>query len=233
VALKNNIIHIVSFLMLCFFSFSFVFAEEGGREKDKSLNLSLKNADSYYNMGENCLDDYNTSCAKLHFYKAIAIYHHNKSFTKLGNALVNQAIVYEIEGELDSAILFYQQAEQNYLKIGSARGLADTYNNLGIVYCIRNKYEEGLKYFLRSLNIEKKLDNKEGISYTLGNIGLIYKKNGNNEKAIKYFKESLHYKISLHDKHGIAVSYINLGSVYEDMDSLITAKTYYEISMSE
>ncbi len=214
--------------MLYFFSLSFALAEEIDKSEKEGLTTNIKKADYYYNLGEDCLDDYNTACAKFNFYQAIAIYHSSRSFTKLGNALVNQAIVYEIEGKLDSAIIFYKQAEQNYLKVSNPVGLADTYNNLGIVYCMKNQYEEGLKYFLLSLNIEKKLDNKEGIAYTLGNIGLIYKKNGNNDKAIKYFKESLDYKIMLHDKHGIAVSYINLGSVYEDLDSLSSAKQYYK-----
>lgn len=132
----------------------------------------------------------------------------------LGACLNNIAYNLDIQGETDSALLYYNKCLIVFNEIKDKVGLADTYNNMGYIYRYQGNIPKALEYYQRALKLNQELKNKKGIALVLNNLSLIYSRNNDLEQAEKLLVESMNLKIEINDIHGLGYAFINLADIY-------------------
>lgn len=135
---------------------------------------------------------------------------------------------YNLVGEYDKAIEFYQQALEIGRKLGKDHAVALQLNNIGMVYSLLGQHDQALDLFHQSLDIFKQLKREKSISSLLNNIGEAHKSLGYYKKALKYFHQALKISNNLGNKEGIATEYNNIAQVYEIMGQYRKSLDYYQ-----
>lgn len=144
------------------------------------------------------------------------------------SALSNIGYLYNITGEDDLALSYYQKAFIIQQILGDKEGMSSTLINIGSVYRIRGLLSRALESFYHSLRLMEETDNLEGKSLVYNTIGYIYYTQHEFNSAIDYYQQSLEIRKKLNNEYGIATVYSNLGLVYVELGDLDTAINYFE-----
>ncbi len=134
----------------------------------------------------------------------------------LGEGYKNIGNGYKNKGSLDSAILFYNFAVDEYKKIDDKIGIARTINNIGLIHFYQSNYYEGIQELQKALDYAEESGDLKTISICLNNTGLIMYAMKDYDKAIKYYQKSLKIKKELDDKKGISNCNNNIANIYAD-----------------
>ncbi|MHA1954213.1 MAG: tetratricopeptide repeat protein, partial [Candidatus Heimdallarchaeaceae archaeon] len=98
---------------------------------------------------------------------------------------------FQLQGDLDQALDYYQNGLQQSEKIDSKSNIALALNNIGNIHGLKGDPDLALKYFERSLNLYRELGIKQKIALLYTNIGAIYRKKGKIKEAFDKFNKSL------------------------------------------
>lgn len=140
----------------------------------------------------------------------------------------NIGLVYQIKGELDNALDYYEKALELAEELGRKEWIATDLGRIGIVYGIKGELDKALEYFKEALKLNEELGSKEGMASQLGNIGNVYVIKGELEKALEYHDKALKLDEELGNKEGRASQLGNIGVVYQTKGELDKALEYYE-----
>jgi two-component system, NarL family, sensor kinase len=142
----------------------------------------------------------------------------------------NLGVVYDIIGNYDSALLYYNEA----LVLSQAEKFdsktASILNNIGLIYWNESRNDEALVKYHEALKIFEKLNNIEGIANAANNLGLIYSDVKNFEQSKYYSLLAIDYYSKISDAKGISIVYNNLGNLCETKRDFISAEAYYKKS---
>ncbi len=142
-----------------------------------------------------------------------------KAFNSIG-------IAYDIIGNYDSALHYYQASLAISKKENNKKQIANTLNNIGLVEWNKGEYGHALNNYLSSLKLFEEINSKKGQANTLSNIGLIYTDLKNFQEALRYHQQALKIREELKDDYGIGVSLTNIGRSYSDLKDTKTALEY-------
>jgi signal transduction histidine kinase len=98
------------------------------------------------------------------------------SLTQLGNSFMNQ-------GQLDSALIFYDQSYEILSDSADAILLSKLYRSLSVVYGLRSEFNLEKKYLLRALKIREKIGDKYLITDALIALAGLHTREGNFNEA--------------------------------------------------
>lgn len=143
----------------------------------------------------------------------------------------NKGVLANEFGSIDSALFYYQKAQQIQEKIGDKNGVAASLNNIGFIYNHYGDVQKALEYYHRSLKICEEINYKMGISVALNNLGLIYVALKEIPKGVEYYQKSLKICEEIGDREGIATSCNNIGAAYDCSDDIVKATEYYKKSL--
>ena len=139
----------------------------------------------------------------------------------IGSAMADGAahlgLAFDLQGEFDSAIVYYGYALNAYEALEDSTGIALTRLNTGIVYYFQGDYNRALTEYLYSLPIWEAKQDTARISACYNNIGSIHEDLENIPEALAYQRKSLALDEAVNDKAGIASSYNNLGILYRKL----------------
>ena len=107
------------------------------------------------------------------------------------SAINNKGVLAQIQGDIEKALNYFNEALLIYKKLGKKDVVASSYNNIGSIYFNLGENAKALDYFQTSLKIHQELNNKLGIAGCYNNIGFQLAHQGNIQKAIEYFNNSL------------------------------------------
>ena len=144
----------------------------------------------------------------------------------LGDAITNQGLAYDYNGDFEIATALYDSAASIQLNCGNDKGYAVAINNLGVINYLSGNYDEAVKYYLQAIPYFKSGNYLKGVALALNNIGLIARSRGEYSKALDYYKESLIYKKEIDDKNGTANTLSNIGAIYMILRDLDEASFY-------
>ena len=152
------------------------------------------------------------------------------------NTIWNQSVslnnighVFQIQGNLEKALKYYQQALEINKKIGRKVGESTIIGNMGTVSQIQGHMEKSLKYYQLALKINREIGNKEGMADVFGNMGTVFQIQGNLEKSLKYYHQALKINRGIGNKEGEAINIGNIGVVYRIQGNLKYAlKNYHQ-----
>ncbi|MFM6983897.1 MAG: tetratricopeptide repeat protein [Chitinophagaceae bacterium] len=130
----------------------------------------------------------NTSKAKALCFKSMTLAK-NIGFKK-GEASANSrlGIVYDVEGNYDSAIHYYRIAYGINKKIGNKKGQGAALSNIGLVYLNMNDYGNAISNLRAAIKPLEEAREHEYLGNCYNNIGLMYTELDNYQRAMDNFR---------------------------------------------
>jgi adenylate cyclase len=150
----------------------------------------------------------------------------------IGEAQGWLAFLYEQQGEIDSALSYYNKALVIAIKTGSKKSEASILNNIAAIYNDRGRVDEALKYHHRALAIREAAKDTEGMSSSYNNIAFIYQTQGKIPDALDYFSKALKISEQVKDKDGEATALENIGFIYKEQKQYESAKEFFFKSLA-
>nr|QNO54632.1 photosystem I assembly protein Ycf3 [Methanosarcinales archaeon ANME-1 ERB7] len=136
--------------------------------------------------------------------------------------------VYQIKGELDKALDYFEKALKLSEGLGIKEVMAVQLRNIGNVNLDKGEHEKALGYYLKALKLDEELGRKKEIAADLGNIGIVYRIRGEIEKALEYFEKALELDEKLRIKEGMTRALGNIGIIYQIKGEHEKALEYFE-----
>lgn len=130
-------------------------------------------------------------------------------------------------GNLDTAKILCEKAEEISDKINYQEGLSGCYTWFGLLENIKGNRKEAIEYYLKSLKIQKATGNRPGQATNLHNMGVVYHESGDMTKALSYYYQSLAVRESIKDNMSIANSLLNIAAVMDSQNDKEKALSYY------
>jgi signal transduction histidine kinase len=208
--------------LILFFIFSHFCFSQNSREIDSLIQLSnnpKNDSIQFVAFHKLSIHYFDSDLKKALFYNNLEFklakkHKSNLYFAKSHNV---RGIIYDINGDLDSAFVSYQKALVYAKKDNDKLLIASVYNNFGLLDWNKSNFLKAIQYYNKALRIFEEIDDKLGQSNALSNIGLVYQSFKDYKNAEKYLYKSLEIKNETKDNYGLSVSYTNLGSLFDDL----------------
>ncbi len=133
----------------------------------------------------------------------------------------------EDNGEIDSAITYYDSALAIPATGDNARLAVSLLTNLAIVHSTRGDYEGALKCYVQALDRSQSAGNQGALASVLHNIGTVYQQLGDATTAVKYFQRSLDIRRQLVLPNEMVETLSSLGEIYITANDVPTASEYF------
>lgn len=153
------------------------------------LDIFILTAETNYRLG-NLEDCYNSI---LNAEKALENVTSLKSddFKEKKRAILNiKGAIHSNRGELNLAILDYQNALKLATDMNNSRGIAIALNNIGTIYQNKGEYDLALENYQKSLKIKEENSMVQSSAITLANIGELHHMIGNYKQAKEKYLQS-------------------------------------------
>lgn len=154
------------------------------------------------------------SASAIHYKKM-----ESKAYFQLGNIKISK-------GQLDSSLIYYEQARVIIEASGDSQNFTTVYERLGAVNLYLDHYAQALMYFLQTLDITLESDNLMGQASCYNNIGLIHERCSELPEALENYKKALNVFEQLDQENRAASCMSNIGTIYLQLDDLENALTY-------
>ncbi|WP_258542862.1 histidine kinase dimerization/phosphoacceptor domain -containing protein [Parvicella tangerina] len=129
---------------------------------------------------------------------------------------------------LDSAIYYFQLAEEGFLKNKDYKSLVEILNREGILLKNVQSYGEALQKYYQAYDIAKQQNLPKNLASTCVNIGVVFKKQGQLEDAMEYYMKAEEIYQTEDNYIGLANVYNNIGNIHRIRDELDLALVYYK-----
>jgi tetratricopeptide (TPR) repeat protein len=136
--------------------------------------------------------------------------------------------MYNVLGDHQQALRYYEQALPLYRQVGDRDGEATTLNNMGAVYDDFGDKQQALRYYEQALPVHRQVGNRAIEATTLNNIGRVYSALGDKQQALAYYDQALPLRRQVGDRGGEATTLNNIGRVYDALGDKQQALVYYE-----
>ena len=140
-------------------------------------------------------------------------------------------INFDINGEPDSAIIYYNLFLKNSEAMSDSVRIGRAYNNMGMLNWHQGNFTEAIEMFYKSLEINERLDNKTGIGNGTSNIGLIYMELSQYHNSLKYSKRSFNIRMEIKDSTRLTSSCNNIGICFKNIGQIDSAVYYYQLGV--
>jgi serine phosphatase RsbU (regulator of sigma subunit)/tetratricopeptide (TPR) repeat protein len=135
-------------------------------------------------------------------------------------------------GELDSAIVCYEESIKEYQKINHKVGLAKVIMNLGSVYLYKGDYAKTIENYTKSLRLQEIMGDTLGQAQCLSNIGTVYLNQREFEDAGDYYDRAIELYGYTEDRANLATCINNVGIIYFEQGDYDTAKKKYHEALA-
>jgi signal transduction histidine kinase len=140
-------------------------------------------------------------------------------------------IINKLLGKYNTAIKNFQNAKEEYEKLGDTLGIAKAANNIGITQIKMGNYPLALNNLLFSFKVFEEQNYINLKAQTLNNIGLVYKNMKDLSQALFYYEQSLALKEKLKKNKSLLPSYINLANINSQLKNFDKALEYHQKSL--
>jgi tetratricopeptide (TPR) repeat protein len=130
------------------------------------------------------------------------------------------AIVYNDQGEKETAIALYQHSLELKEKIGNVQGKAATLHCLAIIYANQGDIDQAIALYQQSLELKEKIGDVQGKAATLHCLAMIYADQGEIDQAIALFQQSLETFEKIGNVQGKAATLHQLAGIYANQGEI-------------
>lgn len=132
------------------------------------------------------------------------------------------------EGQLEQALVEYQQALSQFQTAGHSQGQADAMSDMAVVCRKLGEVERSLTLQQQAAELYQTSGDIQGQAKALRRIGVLFRHQGDFAQAIASQEASLELLTQIRDQNGIAMVLTNLGTIYGDLGRLQDARSYFE-----
>ncbi|MDD3861176.1 MAG: tetratricopeptide repeat protein, partial [Bacteroidales bacterium] len=143
----------------------------------------------------------------------------------------NQALENYRAGEIDSALLIFNEALQCYQKEKQYEKIGETYNQIAVIYRNQGNYTNALDYFQKALDTHESVNNAEGIAQTYNSMGILYMDWKDYDTALEYYNKSLRIYKTSNNELKIADVLNNIGLIHRYRNNYSEALIKFEESL--
>jgi tetratricopeptide (TPR) repeat protein len=144
----------------------------------------------------------------------------------------NIASIYNLLGQKEQALMYYEKALDIYKELGEQAGEAAALSELGSVYLAyddQTKRQQGLKRYEAALYIYRELGERQAEGTALSNIGMAYTALGQKKEARKHYREALSIFREVKENQEKSGRVLNsLGQIYSALGQRERAQKHYE-----
>ncbi len=150
------------------------------------------------------------------------------------SSLNHIGIGYDIQGDLDRAMDYYQSALNAAKELNSDKLIRNYLNNVGLIHQRKGDYNTAMQHFHRALSMIDENDEAQqgSASIFLNNIGIIHSEEKRYEKALKYFERSLKIERELDNDLGVSMALTNIGEQYKKLEKKAKALICYKEALA-
>jgi len=202
----------------------------------------VKQAISLGNIGNLYYELEQNKPAEQFYRKSLALARKTNHLITIGNDLVNIGglkFEYGVQfdklvnvQELDSALIYFSEAETVLNTINATYNLAAVYNNIGRIYTIKQNLKKALDYYEKALKAREILEDKYGIGLSYINLAETERLLGNNTKCIDYLIKASDIFLSLKNYLNLKQAYAKLAEAYELKKDYPASLKYYQLFAS-
>lgn len=194
------------------------------------LSGSEKKSKIYNLLAESTLNDSineSMQCARNALHWAIT----ENNLQQRGLALFNIGEAHAISYCADSAMYYYRQALDVFIKTDDRYNISYTYNNLGWINYEFGNFKEAIEYYGQSLAWLDPVKDAGDLSHLYLNLGNSYHQLGQYHTAVKYFRKSLALSVSSGDNHALPIACNGIGLAYKYLGVYDSALSYYKLML--
>lgn len=202
----------------------------------------VKQAISLGNIGNLYYELEQNKPAEQFYRKSLALARKTNHLMTIGNDLVNIGglkFEYGVQldklvnlQELDSALIYFSEAETVLTTINATYNLAAVYNNIGRIYTIKQNHKKALDYYEKALKAREILEDKYGIGLSYINLAETERLLGNNTKNIEYLNKAAELFLNLKNYLNLKQAYGKLAEAYELKKDYITSLKFQQLYSS-
>jgi CHAT domain-containing protein/Tfp pilus assembly protein PilF len=148
----------------------------------------------------------------------------------IGHAYVNLGVVHKMQGKLDRALEYYDQADRIYSgnPAVDARKIGTNYQNMANIYSLQKDYEKAKNYYHRAeeLFLRDSVTNRDRLGMVYNNLGIMMYAQRKHEQAIFYYQKSIQLKKTIYPE-SLPTTYGNLANVYSQKGDLEKAENLF------
>jgi tetratricopeptide (TPR) repeat protein len=165
--------------------------------------------------------------ARIALQDAAWVFEQGENHADQATCLNNIGAIYNSQGQLDTALDYYQHALALKEQVGNPADIALSLNNIGDIYRQQGQLDTALDYYQRALALKEQVGNPADIALSLNNIGGIYNSQGQLDTALDYYLHALALKEQVGNPADIALSLNNIGAIYNSQGQLEMALDYH------
>lgn len=202
----------------------------------------VKQAISLGNIGNLYYELEQNKPAEQFYRKSLALARKTNHLMTIGNDLVNIGglkFEYGVQldklvnaQELDSALIYFSEAETVLTTINATYNLAAVYNNIGRIYTIKQNHKKALDYYEKALKAREILEDKYGIGLSYINLAETERLLGNNTKNIEYLNKAAELFLNLKNYLNLKQAYGKLAEAYELKKDYLTSLKFQQLYSS-
>lgn len=144
----------------------------------------------------------------------------------MGDAYNRMGIAFDVSGNYDSAMFFYEKALPVFQKIKNKKGIGSAYNNMGLISWNLADYDKALAYFFDALKNFEEIKNVRFMANVLNNIGLVYSDNEKPLLAIDYHRKALAIYSKSNDNYNMGAVSNNLCIAFDAIKNKDSVRYY-------
>jgi two-component system NtrC family sensor kinase len=133
-------------------------------------------------------EDHNTSIK--YYNRSIKIFDEEHDTSRLASAIHNLAHEFYLSGELDSALIYFDQSEALYRSIGYELGILYCFGNRGMVYAEKNELDSAEFYLIIAIKKLEELEDEYATTDFAIEYANVLSRKGNSTKALRYAKKA-------------------------------------------
>ncbi len=175
---------------------------------DVDMEISKKYADSAKVLGQKILD-----------YKIIS------------DSYVNYANSYYYQGNLDSALSYFEKSYYTITKSSNKNEIGAALNRIGLIHEAKSNFSKAAEYYYKALSIYEETNYLKGKAEILNNLGVINDAMGNVDEALLNYKKSLKYFKEADIYIPQANVYNNIATLFANNNKVDTAIIYIKLAI--
>jgi len=149
-----------------------------------------------------------------------------------GQTLRRIGDVYQVLGEYQNALTFYNQALSLIRKIRDRGSEGEVLNDLGCVYNNLGESQKALNLCTQALESGRAFGNQREEARALNNLGEIYYALGKLQQSLDFYKQALSLWRDSGNRQGLALTLLNFGYTYSDLGQMGEALDSYNQALA-
>jgi signal transduction histidine kinase len=148
------------------------------------------------------------------------------------DAIIQKSSVFVIMSQLDSAIIYSQNAIKMSEDLHDEKRMADGYSVQAGNIIRKEGPSAAREYYFKAHHLYKKIGDSTGYLNSLNGLGIVYYREAEYDSAIYYYIEYLKLCEKYKNEEGLGKGYVNLGIAYYELKDFNNAEYYFKESIN-